>query len=283
MAIRKGKFLIGAIDDLVFKVVKGQQRVSSKPEPGTVKQTDETKKSASLFGKASKLGRLMRSGNMFSNLMYDMYDGPMVNRLTTTLRITLQQSFDKKKDVFKFKEDTFNKLVGFDFNLDSPLQETMWILPQSSLADGILTVTIPEINIAESFTFPGRSEECTIHIKVRSCNLEQALVSQLYDDRKLEINNSQSLIEKQDFNFTVPDGCLCIAAVALIFYHKVYGRLTMYNTKAFSPSGICGAFITPGDFKRDKKDKWRMANIDAFTTASDKSATTDPASPHSQP
>ena len=51
----RGKFLIGKIRDLIFKEVRGVQLVTSKVEPGIMKQTVATKIAAGIFALASKV------------------------------------------------------------------------------------------------------------------------------------------------------------------------------------------------------------------------------------
>lgn len=52
----KEGFLRGIMGNYSFRVVNGEQRVSLKPLPGTVNQTEETKRASSTFGMASSLG-----------------------------------------------------------------------------------------------------------------------------------------------------------------------------------------------------------------------------------
>ena len=83
-----------------------------------VKQTPDTKKLAYLFGRASMLGKMIRSHT--ANLIFGFHDGPMINRLKKKLQEILLQDYPVKGE-HQFTTDGFSQLNGFDFNLNSPL------------------------------------------------------------------------------------------------------------------------------------------------------------------
>ena len=275
MAIVRKSGLSGKVGRTSHRMWRNLHVVQSIPGSGFMKQTAETKKSATLFGKASALGREIRS--LFNEIIIiSLYDGAMITRLTKALQALLEQCFDKENLTYTFSEDSFERLGGFDFNLSSPLKDSMWILPDSSLSEGVVTVTLPELKIHEEFKFPVKTNKCTIHICVKFYNMEKGYRSEIEEEQTLDVSPEQHLLEKQSFSFPVPEGCLCLVGISLRYYTFKYGT-GLFNTKTFNPSGICGAFITPGIFKKEKK--WHWDKLTTPIAIFDKSATTDPASP----
>lgn len=152
MAIRKGNFLIGKLKDLVYKKQKNQQIVQTAPGKGMVKQTPETKKLAYLFGRASMLGKIIRASA--ANLIFGFHDGPMINRLTKKIQEILLQYYPAQNEIHQFTTDGFSQLNGFDFNLDSPLNKSLWVEPVITLSGHELLVNLPEIKIPAELKFP---------------------------------------------------------------------------------------------------------------------------------
>jgi hypothetical protein len=277
MAIIRKKFIIGSMGTWSFREINGVQIAQSKPGPGNMKQTDMTKKAATVFGKGSAFAKKIRM--MFKSVIMDLNDGAMVNRLTTLVNSILGQCYNKKDLSYSFTEDSFERLIGFDFNIKSPLKNNLWKTPENTMKDGILTIRIPELKVNEDLIFPKQANKCVIQIQVKSYNLEDGFMGLSQEGQSVEIESTQTLLEEQEFNFTVPDGCLSLIAISLRYYTFEYDTV-LFNSKTFHPAGICGAFITPGEFKKEKEYYW---NGPAAKAAFGKSATTDQASLHLQP
>ncbi|MGY0039911.1 hypothetical protein [Pedobacter sp. NJ-S-72] len=143
MAIRKGNFLTGKLKNLVYRKQKNVQILQTKPGKGMVRQTPDTKKKAYLFGRASTLGKFIRT--LVENLIFEFHDGPMVNRLTKKLQEILLPYYPGDNEIHQFTTDGFAALNGFDFNLNSPLNKSLWVKPVTALSGNELRVTLPEI------------------------------------------------------------------------------------------------------------------------------------------
>jgi len=294
MAIRKGKSLSGSIDKFVYRKWRKLNIVQSAPGKGGVKQTEATKKASSLFGMASGMATEVRE--MLSFFIVNFYDGSHHNRLTTLLKSILEKCLDKTTYTFTFVQDSFERLNGLEFNANSPLTNYMKVIPTSNYKDGVMTVTVPELINKQEFIFPKETSSCIITIGTESFDLERMRRTRGYKLHSFEVDDAQALIESQTFEFEVPDGCLCIVGITLQYYlTDRYGK-NRVNSKALNPSGICGAIITPGDFKEEQGELWTTSGLSTdkkslnaprkkatVKVTSDKSATTDQASPHSQP
>lgn len=239
-----GKQIIGLVGNLVLKKgPKGSTIIQTRPHPG--KQTAASKTTANIFAKASTLSKVIRLD--LSVLINGFYDGAMVNRLTRQNREILEQCYNKDTKQYTFNEDSFSRLVGFEFNLKSPLAKSLWAVPQLNLMGNQLTLSLPAMEINEHLKFPARSNVCEITVALAFYNLE-AGVHKNSVFQKLEINTEQSLVPAHDFTFEVPAGCLCVMGIRLKYAMLTDNVKVIRNTKDFNPAGLCGAVMTPGEF-----------------------------------
>lgn len=293
MAIRKGKNLSGSIDKLVHRKWRDLYIVQSAPGVGGVKQTEETKKASLLFGMASKMASEIRK--MLSFFIIGLYDGSNHNRMTTLIKSILEKCLDKPTQTYTFVQDSFERLNGLEFNTNSPLTGCMKVIPKSSYKDGIVTVSFPELINNQEFIFPIGASSCVITIGTESYQLEDKLRSNNFQLQTFEVNSQQELIDSQNFGFNIPDGCLCIVGITLHYYKNDRFGKNRLNNKTLNPSGICGAILTPGEFKNEKELGWtepewapvkksyKKIPKATIIVTSGKSATTDQASLHLQP
>ena len=239
MAIAKGHLHSGKIGHLIGRIVNGKQVLQSigkKP-----RQTDGAKKSAELFGTNSSIAFWIR--HILCNNADK--DSAMVNRLNSATYAVIRQCNDKTMDSFTFTQDSFDSLRGFEFNLNSPLIKHFWIKPQLKIENQQLNVTLPEFQVPKHLRFPMHAISCTpildILLYVPS---EGALWESSYELD--EIKNTKGTVSYQEFNVTVPPGCICFVGLSLFYYSKEHNLKKMMNHKGFSPAGICGVILNPG-------------------------------------
>lgn len=281
MATKKGKFIIGSMGDVVYKEINGVQVMQSKPGKGGVRQTPATKESAGLFGKSSTLASNFR-GRMHS-VINENADGRAVGRLTAAVNSVIRHCYSSKTKTFRFEKDSFESLAGFDFNIKSPLQKSMWLMPESKLAENILTITLPELRTHEELKFPKGTNLCEISICVLRYRLEEGLEYKKPEVKTVEITSDLASLEEQDLEFNIPEGSFCIAAIGLHYYEVIKNKATDRNSKAFNPAAICAAYMNEGTFKPEEPQLWQYRNKLEFKAASDMSATTNQASPRLRP
>lgn len=281
MAVKKGKFIIGSIGDTVYKAVNGTQVMQSKPGRGGVRQTPATKESASLFGKGSSLAGSLR--NRMYHVINGNADGRVASRFTTAVNSVIRHCYSSKTKTFHFEKDSFESLVGFDFNIKSLLQKSMWLMPESKLTENILTITLPELKTHEELKFPKGTNLCEIKICVLLYKLEEGLEYKIPEIKTVEITSDLAILEEQDIEFNIPEGCFCIAAIGLHYYEVKRNVTTDRNSKTFNPAAICAVYNNEGTFDPEEPRLWLFRDNLEFKAASDTSATTGQASPRSQP
>jgi len=254
MATKKGNFIVGSIAKVSFREYRGMQIMQSKPGRGRVRQTKHTKSAANIFGKASSLAsdfRVSLKGTFGSD-----YDGLMVSRLTGMTRPIIEQCYDKPNHKFNFSRNDFQSLAGFDFNLKSPLQKSMWTMPETSLADNVLTITIPEMKIKEELKFPGNANLCSISINFALYRLQDGLRSSHPQVINILVRSNEATVPRQQLEFAVPEGCLCIAAIGLSYFLQTEETAFAKNSPSFNPAAICCAYVNEGTYPETHTHQW---------------------------
>lgn len=242
MARAKGKFIVRPIGAHIYRIDEGKQIVQIKPYQ--VHQTEATKRSASLFGKASKLALRVRD---LMNCCYDNYDRRMSNRSTSVLRHILSNSYNESTDTFHFVRNSFNRLVGFEFNIKSLLVNYISILPVINLQDNKLFIHFPEIEIPVQLKFPTRATSCQPNLAVGLFSPETGYYWRKHFETA-ELSNKAGIYPGQDFEIDVPEGTICIVGLGLTYYTNLKTAKIIVNNNLLDPAGICAAFFNQGVF-----------------------------------
>ena len=260
MAFNDGKYLHGRIGNLIHKKWRGKQIVQMKTM--AINQSAATKKTAGVFGKASTLSKEIR--NSVSDLYKSNYDGAMINRFTTQNAALLRHCYDPETNTYTFKEDSFSRLNGFEFNLKSPLADSLWLQPEISLTENTLLIALPEFAIPDQLKFPVLANTCNLTCFVTLYAL-QAHLRHNHQPQILEISNTQSIVPAQQWTYDVPEGCLAVVSMGLEFYNLNGNIKTVINSKTFNPAGICGALYHPGictvEEKTNPSNNWKRMNV----------------------
>jgi len=239
-----GKYIRGLVGSVVQRKTRHGLVVQSAPDK--VKQTDATKKAQDVFGQASVLARTIRD-NLIS-VTQGNWDRDMVNRFNKPVRDVLKQCYNKETDQYTFKENSFGRLAGFEFNVKSLLINYLLMSPEVVFRDNVFKVVIPEMNIAEMLRFPGSTNGCEINIAFTSVALHAGRIRQPADFRSFTVQIDQGAVPRQEFEFVADAGCLCVAGIGLSYFTLKNGIRTDYNTKAFNPACVVGAIVVPGVF-----------------------------------
>jgi len=235
-----GKQIVGLVGPIIFK--KGKNGTIVQTKATKVNQSAATKESASIFGIASAFSKNLRVD--LTNITQKFYDGGMVNRLNAQNRAIFEQCYNKDTKKFTFNETSFSRLAGFEFNLESPLINSLWATPQINISANSLTLSLPAFEVPEQLKFPNNANTCELTVF-----LSLYVPDQEFRDppayQSIEINNDQKNVPAQEFIFEVPDGCLCIVGIKLNYFWRSQNIKTVINQKNFNPAGICAAIITP--------------------------------------
>ena len=246
----RGKFLIGKIRDLIFKEVRGVQLVTSKVEPGTMKQTAATKIAAGTFALASKM-----SGN-FRDAMRDELrvanDGTIHFRLTKALLTILTQCRDKASKNYSFNDDSFNGLVDFNFNTSMLLAHKLPGKLKTVLDNGLLHVAYADNQPSRNLRFIKGSTACKVTFGIVLIRLSNSQVGRDYVLQSVMVKKSAPELKDLAFSFEVPNDCLYLLTATLNYYK---GSVPVMDTKLNS-GAIYDAVIVQGEYGESRKFRW---------------------------
>ncbi|MFA6278076.1 MAG: hypothetical protein WC622_15085 [Pedobacter sp.] len=257
MAIYNGKTLKGSFGNLTFAKHGEVNVVKSKIK--SVKQSKATKKSASVFGKfISPFSKFIRQS--FDVLINGNADSTMVNRMNSDISTLIYQHIDKNGK-FNFNETSFNRLLDFDFNLASPLNNSLLIKPMVNFTTNNVEIIWPEFLIAKNLRFPVKAISCVVSFRfVHFCLAHQKWnVSQV---EEIEIKKNQLSTVSQSFNLSMPAGSLFLFGVGITYFTGT-PRIRL-NSKTFNPAAICGVVFVPGSCGANEIADWDILPLAAM-------------------
>ncbi len=241
----KGKNITGLVGPIVQRMGKdGMIIVQTAPRP--YKQTKGTRKSGKVFGQGSVLAKEIRIqlGSCYGG---HNHDSGLVNRFNTPVRDSLWLCFDKETGIYNFQADSFERLVGFEFNVKSLLINSFFAKPEVVLENNKLKVRIPEFAIATGLKFPRSASVCEFVIIVSQIALIGRSTRNAYSER-FTIQSTDTISASREFIYDVLEDCLCTVSLGLRYYSKQDDLRKDYNSEAFSPACIIGSNYNPGVF-----------------------------------
>ena len=242
MAIIKGKHLKGTIGPVVVKQRGTQSIISSTPRH--MAQTGATKKSAALYGQViSPLSMKLRKA--FSQVS-NFYDGTMVNRMNAEIATIIHQHRNDN-DSFTFFSDSFNRLIGFEFNQDSQVRNHLLISPTVAITPTTISIDLRGFLVRQNLKFPKGADTCEINFQLVFVGLSEGKYLR-NNTETIVVPQSQAWNDPVSFTYPLPQGVICLLSVGLCYMGKVLGRPTCLNEKTFNPVAILGAYYQSGEF-----------------------------------
>ena len=246
-----GKHVRGAVGDVVFKTYGDLQILQAKPRK--YKQSKDTKKAAGIFGMSSSLAREFRS--TLSAVITSCYDGTMVFRLNTEVLQSLRYAHDPVAKTYSFPEDSFSRLDGFDFNAKSPFQNNLFVMPDVTVSENILTISLPALQVPRDLKFPAGAHSCKILVGCSLINLKHNRATAKFASFTVP-NKKNTTTLPQSWEFELEPGCICITAMSLQYVQSVLAGDRIINTKTFNPAAILNALVLDGEADVTKIKKW---------------------------
>jgi len=240
MAIFDGKNLKVSIGNLVFSQHGKKTVVKSKPGVGGVRQTAATKKSASVFGKhISPFAKQIRLA--FNAIHQGLYDGTMVNRMNSAISTVIHQHLENE-DEFNFNEKSFQRLEGFDFNIHSPLYQSLLVKPDVFFYENHAEFCLPSFSISKNIRFPKNYTACTLQIQVALINKAQHRTF-FYPIDHILLHKYSRIFEGIKLSYDFGSGELVLIGIAMQFSESSALIHQCHNGKLFHPSGIVAAWL----------------------------------------
>ncbi|SMC94284.1 hypothetical protein [Pedobacter africanus] len=258
MAIVDGKFIRGTLGPSVLKKHRGKQVITSKSAGG--KQTKATKLAASSFGLASSLAGSIRQN--LNPVITELFDGGMVNRFNSDLIYVMGQTYDPKNKVFTFNQDSFNRLAGFEFNMDSPVRDNFFVQPEVTINHTTLSINIPEMQLPNELNFPKDGRKCILGLAVGMHDLKHGKMTlSPIQMTSIDWTFDPLVVPPATFNFEIEPGCLCIPVITLQYIRTTFVGTLVVNTKSFNPVAVLRAFIAAGETEKARTKGWKRMDF----------------------
>lgn len=256
MAIIKNGFTRGRIANLTYSENNGRQVVKERSKKKKYKKTKATIDCSSVFGKASNLASYFREslGDTYS----DFHDGGMSARLNGIVNGCIRPALDETNLNFNFQKESFKRLIGFEFNIKSPLENQYHVQPTVDYTlNNRVHIQLPEMKTLKDLVFPKEIWNCKIVLTCALFDLENGY----YKDAEsvsfdVEKTGQKIIFPVQYATFTTQPGCLCIIGISLKFYKESFLGDTYINNKLFNPCAILSTKITPGIINRSVTETW---------------------------
>ncbi|ADY53096.1 hypothetical protein Pedsa_2552 [Pseudopedobacter saltans DSM 12145] len=240
--IDKKGFIRGRIGNMVYRKVGDTNIIQSRP--GEVRQTAATKESALEFGLASSTAKVLRQ--MFTGLSH-YADGSMINRLNNTVLNAIRSGTEETRGQRDLHHADLSTLIGFQFNRNSPLDETLLISPDIVINNnGLVKITIPAFESNELCWLPA-ANGCFLRFTVISVDFKQQY-HQLLGHHEIDVSKGKNM---EQMEWTTPEraekGSIILVALSVVFYAPDGIRRDgiVLNDKSFFPAAIIAAFHSP--------------------------------------
>lgn len=220
----------GKLDDFIIYRYRGKPCI--RRMPAEVRQTEATRKKASVFGRAATMGRVIRIG--MNSLFRDLDDKGIMNRLNGCLVKCLNAE----------NPPDYSILIGFDFAKNSSISARLKKFPELSFDDqGKSHLSIPLLNKSEQFRVPASA--VAVDLKLTAVCLDPENPTDPEDDEErfqtwsASFDLTKGFLEpiRLELPFTVTNDQLILVGVALRCYDDDRKDFPNKNEK-WVPTGI---------------------------------------------
>lgn len=120
--------LVGALGNLIFRIVKGKVVVQTKPDYSKLKRTKATQKSAKDFGRASTITNRLNAG--LQEMVQGYHSPDMYNRMRSKVLQGMRTHSALPLGEKNLWEGTPELLEGFEFNHESQYKDfsALWVV-----------------------------------------------------------------------------------------------------------------------------------------------------------
>lgn len=223
--INKNGNISGAVGKLVFYELNGKPCVREKP--GKINQSQNTKKSASQFGKISSVDKMFREAiqNKLGFESLGSFPARHRGRLGDT-RTEVPGSDGKKEFLFQNPQP----LVGLDFNAQLTWQKTSNFYPDFTCSENSeVSVQIPEIAWRKQIKAPKNATEATLSLYAFTINPNREIMeAEVLSAFTAEISSTK-ISASQNWNFTIPGNAYWVFVFAKINFTSNKNNLDKYE------------------------------------------------------
>ena len=234
-----GKFK-GNIGNLTYRIINGIAIIQTRPGPGTVKQTVQTKASSVDFALGSNRAKILRE--ILFPMIRGMQDNKMVNRLNAAVGEVIRSNTSLAAGYRDLEDGDLQLLDGFEFNRHSPFSKMFKAKLQLSqnYLEGI-KISMDAFHVKESITFPEMASGCTLRVLLAAVSLAHNEY-QYCGTAELDIPANTEDVPAIEWSFIhgLPENCLFIASCSLEFYENGLFDSASLNNKLLHPVALIG-------------------------------------------
>jgi hypothetical protein len=230
--------LKGGIGPVSYHSYNGNVYIQAKPGRGYVKQTAATKKSASDFGRASSLARVIRA-SLFP-ILQNHSDNSFYRRFAAKVHIAAQDGNPQPKGSRSLINGNLSLLDHTDCNTSSPFTSYCSPAAEISLSGSReLSIALPEFQVLNHITVLREASHAELLYLVTVINPETNSVghSELF---RVELPLRDTLIPQQQFlTPALPEAHIIVVASAVFYYrnNNLAGMVGL-NGKGFHPCEV---------------------------------------------
>ncbi len=226
--------ITGKIQNLVF--YKRGDKYYARSVPGKVKQTKATKKRATEFGTASRMGKCLRQ-QLFPVIPFPA-DNSMQTRLVSALFQWLRSGYDPAQPC-----DPVPFVNSFQFTERYSLTERWRVALQVTNPEpDLLELRIPAFAPVKSISAPAGTVFVKCIIAAAACDVKNGIATGGFST-SLEFNYNEEEVPEQMVSLPLPTpaGSLAVTAILLEYYSAKNGQPQKIANKAFMPAGMVNA------------------------------------------
>ncbi|MEC4050507.1 hypothetical protein OX284_013775 [Flavobacterium sp. SUN046] len=234
--MNKNNQFVGRIGNVVFKQIGKTIIVQSSPH--NIKQTIATKKSSNEFLQCSTWAKHLR--NCLKPFLNDCSDTFMYKRFTSAVYNAIQQNNSLPKGERSPLNSDMSYLNGFEFNINSPLSNSLFISATISLNNqNQIQINLPEFDPKTAVNFPKNICDAELIFYIIASNM---VSGKAYEEMfiRIPIHYDLDTIPETSWSSTeIPSEHLIVVCSKLFFYKSsIFTSKEYINSKAFNPSQI---------------------------------------------
>ncbi|HEY8658961.1 MAG TPA: hypothetical protein VIL78_07975 [Hanamia sp.] len=226
--------ITGRIQNVIF--YKRGDKYYARSVPLKVKQTKATKKRATEFGKASRLGKCLRE-QLLPAIPFPS-DNKMQTRLVSALFQWLRSGYDATQS-----NDDVPFVSNFSFTEGYSVRERWKVALQiTKPEDGLIELKIPAFVAVKSVSAPSGTVSVTCIIGVAGCDVDNGISTGGFSTFILYEYNEEEVPERiVSLPVPTPSGSLIVTAISLEYNFIKNGHLQKTGNKAFMPASVVSA------------------------------------------
>ena len=222
----------GRVANLIYYKMYGKTYV--RIAPSSVRQTKATRAKATIFGRASKMGKVIR--RQLSPAIPFPTDHKMQIRLVSAIVQWLNG--------MRGKTVNMNFIREFDFIEKFRSVRNRWkTYPKiSNPSPGLIEIKIPALLPEESIELPTGAVSVICNIAVGTCDVETGrALGNASSELIFEFNNTWVEAQSISMKLPTPKGSLIVMGMSLRYRVHNKGYEADHNIKSFMPAGIVDA------------------------------------------